>query len=300
MSRVVDPTSAHQLVTDVIRALRDVDIRFTGTPKLVRRPPSLGIFVTDNRRLFVKVTAKDPSVEWAGARQAAAAGVATARPLHKPIAINEHHWALPFKWLGDEGEAPTGAEVAAVMERIWAAPTPQNARSMPWETYEDRVRTNLASAKTPPALHAMLERLIDSAVAGVHERLAQMAAPPTTAWTHGDLHGRNMVRTTGRVHLLDWEHHGLSIREHEASKYVQTSLSEPVADTQAGDVREFVSAIADLGLDIDLVWRLTALRAAGAAVFLTWQGGVHTDWLALCVDLSHRCAASTATSSSLP
>lgn len=294
----MSPASAHQLVNDVIRALRDADIRFTGTPKLVRRPPSLGTFVTDNRRLFVKVTDKDPSVEWAGARQASAAGVATARPLHKPLRINDHHWVLPFKWIDDEGTAPTGVEVAAVMERIWAAPLPQNVRTMPWDAYELRARANIDATKVPAPVQTMLHRLIDESMVSVHARLSQMVTPPVASWTHGDLHGRNMVRASGRVHVIDWEHHGISLRENEASKYLQTALSEPVAGAVAvDDGAAFLDAVGSLGLDVELVWRLTGLRAVGAAGFLASQGGAHADWLTLCVDLCHR--AKTASSKSL-
>ena len=108
-----------------------------------------------------------------------------------------------------------------------------------------------------------------------------------------------MVTHKGRLHVIDWEHHGMSLRENEAAKYLQTLLSEPqVGTTTASAPAEpepFLHEMAAIGLDSVLVWRLTGLRAAGAAAYLANPDNraTHADWLAQTVDLANRAAYTT-------
>lgn len=292
---VTTTPNATELLRDTIRALRGSDLRFTGTPKVVRRPPSRCLFVTDAKSMFVKLTPDDPTHEAAGARHAASNGITTPRLLGRPRQVGEHWWAVPFKWLPADADAPepTPAEVAALMGQVWAASPPQTVRAMPWDAYEKRARANIVRHATPPALQDVLDRLIDTAVARVHEHCA--AAHPSgvqEAWTHGDLHSRNMVTSRGRLHVIDWEHHGMSLRENEAAKYLQTLLSETTDGHGSSAAGPFLQQMAALGLDPVLVWRLTGLRAAGAAAYLANPDNRarHADWLAQTIDLAHRTA----------
>lgn len=291
---VATTSTATELLRDTIRALRGSDLRFTGTPKIVRRPPSRCLFVTDARSMFVKLTLDDPTAEASGARHAASNGIATPRLLGRPRQIGETWWALPFKWLpADTDAAPLPpADVAAIMGRIWAADPPQQTREMPWDAYEVRARANISRNGTPPALQVVLDRLIDTAMDRVHEHCASLPSTPTAAWTHGDLHARNMVTSRGRLHVIDWEHHGISLRENEAAKYLQTMLSETPDGQRAPDARPFLREMNVLGLDPVLVWRLTGLRAAGAAAYLANPNNRarHADWLAQTIDLANRAA----------
>lgn len=294
MSIATTPTTA-VLLRDTIRALRGSDLRFTGTPKIVRRPPSRCLFVTDARSVFVKLTLDNPTEEAVGARHAASNGIKTARLLSRPRQVDEQWWAVPFKWIPADTDAPepTPAEVAEIMARVWAASPPASVRDMPWDAYEKRARANIVRHATPPALQAVLERLIDTAMECVHEHVS--TAHPTgvqAAWTHGDLHGRNIISSRGGLHVIDWEHHGMSLRENEAAKYLQTLLSETAAGQGATAAEPFLRELAATGLDPVLVWRLTGLRAAGAAAYLANPDNLvrHADWLAQTIDLAHRAA----------
>lgn len=293
MSVATAPT-ANELLRDTLRALRGSDLRFTGTPKIVRRPPSRCWFITDARSMFVKLTPADPIIEAAGARHAASNGITTARLLTRPRQVGDTWWALPFKWLpaDTDAAAPTPGEVAAIMGRIWSAPAPDAVRDMPWDAYEARARANISRHGTPPALQMVLERLIDTAMTRVREQCDAHPAGVQAAWTHGDLHGRNLVTSRGRVHVIDWERHGLSLRENEAAKYLQTLLSETPDGQPGEDGAPFLREMDALGLDPLLVWRLTGLRAAGAAAYLAnaHNRARHADWLAQAIDLVHQTA----------
>lgn len=287
-----------QLLSDTIRALRRSDLRFTGTPKLVRRPPSHCLFVTDTRSMFVKLTPTDPAVEAAGARHAASNGIPTPRLLARPRQIDDNWWATPYKWLPADttNETPSPADVATIMGRIWSATPPNPVRDMPWDAYEAQARANIARHGTPIALQAVLDRLIDTTMNAVRQHLADHQPTLRTTWTHGDLHERNLVISKGRLHVIDWERHGLSLPENEAAKYLQTLLSEQqptnAAETAAAAGETFLSQMEALGLDTVLVWRLTGLRAAGAAAYLANPDNRarHADWLAQTVDLANRAA----------
>lgn len=276
------------LLPATVRALRDRDLRFLGTPKAVRRPPSRGLFVTDSKRLFVKVTEQDPTDEWVGARNGSASGVPGPRPLHRPIELDDGRWLLPFKWVKIDDVSPSGEQVAEVMARIWAAPAPPLAPRRHWLADADRARINVAAGAASPAMKSALLRLIDTAVGGVQDHLSGSGIEPEPVWTHGDLHSRNLAMVAGRLHVLDWELHGVSTRENEAAKYLQTLLAEPAPTHGSGDPRAFWCAVAQLGLDMDLTWRLTGVRAACAAAFQSRYAGQYPEWMALCIDLVHR------------
>lgn len=293
MSLTTTPNTA-ELLRDTLRVLRASGLRFTGTPKIVRRPPSRCWFITDARSMFVKLTPADPTIEAAGARHAASNGITTPRLLAQPRQVDDTWWAVPFKWLPADPEAgaPSPAEVAAVMGRIWATSPPTQVRDMPWYAYEARARANISRHTTPPALQVVLDRLIDTVMTRVREHCDDHPAGLHPAWTHGDLHGRNLVTSRGRLHVIDWEHHGLSLRENEAAKYLQTLLSETPDGHPSEDGIPFLREMDALGLDPLLVWRLTGLRAAGAAAYLAsaHNRARHADWLAQAIDLVHRTA----------
>lgn len=284
-----------RLLPDTVRALRSRDLRFTGTPKVVRRPASRSLFVTDSKSIFVKLTVKDPIIEATGARHAATNGIATPRLLTRPLQVDDTYQALVFKWLPEPRTAtePDPAAVAALMGKIWSLNAPTEVRNLPWDTYEARARASInRTPQTPLALQNTLDHLIDTAMASVRAHLADRGDLPAAVWTHGDLHGRNLVTVNERLYLMDWEHHGMTLREQEAAKYLQTALAEP-PDGTVPDVSVFLDHIADLGLDMTLLWRLTALKAASAAAYYARPQHIatHGHWLAHTIDLSHRAAA---------
>lgn len=280
---------AGKLLRDTVRALRCSDLRFTGTPKIVRRPPSRGLFVTDNKRLFVKVTEQDPTAEWIGARHGCANGVPGPRPAHRPIELDDGQWLLPFKWLQVDDASPSAAQVTETMCRIWATPPPPSAQEKPWSADAEQARLNIAAGAASPALKTTLLRLVDAAAQRV--QAVEGSHPAVDAvWTHGDLHGGNLAMAGGRVQVLDWELHGISTRENEAAKHLQALLAEPMPHQLPGDPREFLDAMSHLDLDMDLLWRLTGLRAACAAAFQSRYPHPNPDGIALCIDLAHRAA----------
>ena len=131
-------------------------------------------------------------------------GLASGRLRHLPVDFGDHHWKLTDATAVARRTAPARSRCPASLPVLEAA---LGELGRPWHggTYGEPARQLLAR-------HA---RRVGSALVRFDELVCAAARCGPPVITHGEPHTGNILRSAGRIYLIDWDTVGLALPERD-------------------------------------------------------------------------------------